>query len=201
MIFGFNTDVHVNDTTYHVQTEDRGAKKPIVDSMIYVGGKIVDRVRTPYDVGTVPQAEIEAMVRNQHRQLVEAIRSGELVPPSAPPPEPTADPSGYGIRLMNPREISMYGQFRFELCVWDRTKAAPAPGASLMLKWLDGTEEFQSLSLQTDENGAAVAWFPEPATPREMTLLVYATGGNTREVAKFRILPNSAASFSEKGET
>ena len=193
MIFGFNTDVHVNDTTYHVQTEDRGAKNPIVDSMIYVGGKIVDRVRTPYDADAVPQAGIEAMVRNQHRQLVEAIRSGELVPPSAPAADPEPDASGYGIRLMNPREISMYGQFRFELCVWDRAKAAPALGASLTLKWLDGNDEFHSLSLQTDENGEAAAWFPEPATPREMTLLVCATGANTREVAKFRILPNQVS--------
>ena len=78
MIFGFNTDVSGKDAVYHVQTEDRGVKNPVIDSIVYVGGEIVDRVRTPYVPQETDQAEIEAMVRNQHRQLVESIRSGSL---------------------------------------------------------------------------------------------------------------------------
>ena len=53
MIFGFNTDVTGKDAVYHVQTEDRGAKHPVIDSIIYVSGRIVDRRQTPYVPGEV----------------------------------------------------------------------------------------------------------------------------------------------------
>src|SRR3990167_6424881 len=69
MIFGFNTDVTGKDAVYHVQTEDRGVRNPVVDSIIYVGGKIVDRRRTPYVPAEATQAQIEEMVRQQHKQL------------------------------------------------------------------------------------------------------------------------------------
>jgi len=48
MIFGFNTDVTGRDGVYHVQTEDRGTKNPVVESVVYVGGKIIAKRRTSY---------------------------------------------------------------------------------------------------------------------------------------------------------
>ena len=80
MIFGFNTDVTGKDAVYHVQTEDRGARNPVVDSIVYVGGKIVDRRRTRYVPEEVTPEQVEKMVRKQHKGLVEAIRTGQFVP-------------------------------------------------------------------------------------------------------------------------
>src|SRR5581483_577150 len=59
MIFGFNTDVPGKDAVYHVQTEDRGAKNPVIESMIYVGGKILGRRRTPYVPSELSREKIE----------------------------------------------------------------------------------------------------------------------------------------------
>jgi len=35
MLFGHNTNVNVGDTTYHVQTEDRGATNALIDTTVY----------------------------------------------------------------------------------------------------------------------------------------------------------------------
>ncbi len=189
MIFGFNTDVHINDVTYHVQTEDRGGKNPVVDSMIYVGGKIVERVRKPYNPEAVTQPEIEAMVRNQHRELLESIRSGTFVASAQTASQPLPPPSGYGLRLMNPDGIAGDGQFRFEFAVWNRTRAEPAQGASLDVRWMPDGEPVREIALQSGDEGEAVACFPIPEGEREITLLVCVQGSEGREIAKFRIRP------------
>ena len=49
MITGFNTDVEHEGVVYHVQTEDKGLKSPLLLSLVYVGGTILASKRTPYD--------------------------------------------------------------------------------------------------------------------------------------------------------
>src|ERR1051325_10263563 len=78
MIFGFNTDVHGKDATYHVQTEDRGVKNPVVDSIVYVGGQVGDRVRTPSSPDRETQQDIKSIFPNHQRELVGAFRSGSF---------------------------------------------------------------------------------------------------------------------------
>ncbi|MCX6615504.1 MAG: hypothetical protein NTZ98_05320, partial [Acidobacteria bacterium] len=95
MIFGYNTDVKSGDTVYHVQTEDRGEKNPVIDSVIYVKGQIIDQRRTPYDPAQTAPERLQEMVKQQHRSLVDAIRGGNYAPPgaeetAAPAPAPAA---------------------------------------------------------------------------------------------------------------
>ena len=40
VITGFNTDVKYRGTVYHVQTEDKGAANPLIETLIYKGGEI-----------------------------------------------------------------------------------------------------------------------------------------------------------------
>lgn len=187
MIFGFNTDVQVNDVTYHVQTEDRGAKNPVIDSMIYVGGKIVERVRTPYSPAATPQEEIETLVRNQHRELVESIRSGVFQPSASRAPEPPPSLTGYGLRLLNQDDIARDGQLQFEFAVWNRAEASPAAGALLDLRWMPEGEPPQKVTLQAGDEGESTACFPIPETARDISLLVCAKGSAGHEIAKYRI--------------
>lgn len=187
MIFGFNTDVQRNDVTYHVQTEDRGAKNPIIDSMIYVGGKIVERVRTPYSPAATPQEEVETLVRNQHRELLESIRSGAFQPSASRAPEPPPTLSGYGLRLLNRDGIARDGQLQFEFSVWNRAEAEPAAGALLDLRWMPEGEPSQKVMLQAGDDGEAIACFPVPETARDISLLVCAKGSAGHEIAKFHV--------------
>lgn len=81
MLTGFNTDIEYAGTTYHVQTEDRGGKNPLIESLIYVGGEILASRRTEYrnllEAGADENA-IRILMERQHRAIVEAIRSGRI---------------------------------------------------------------------------------------------------------------------------
>ena len=192
MIFGFNTDVPGKDATYHVQTEDRGVKNPVVDSIIYVGGKIVDRLRTPYVPVVTTQAEIEAMVRKQHRELVDSIRSGAFAPfPQQPmavaQTAPAMSHPRYTVQLLNQENILRDGQFWFEFSVWDRTEGSPVSGATVDVRWLTAGGEARKETLQTGEYGTAGFDFPVPEGNPEISVVVCAKGPEWREFAKFHL--------------
>ncbi|HSE97279.1 MAG TPA: hypothetical protein VLD57_03345 [Blastocatellia bacterium] len=107
MITGFNTDVPHEGRVYHVQTEDRGKENPVLESLVYVGGTIIAKKRTPYaerlsDGAT--EATIASLLKKQHQVIIAAIKAGrieDLVRHSAkefpvspvipdPPPQPVA---------------------------------------------------------------------------------------------------------------
>ena len=187
MIFGFNTDVPANGKTYHVQTEDRGARNPVVDSIIYLGGKIVDRVRTPYDAAKSTQEQIETLVRNQHRELVESIRDGSFKPPVAGSPTEGSSHGGYGIRLLNPAEIENDGQFSFEIAVWNRTNPGPGYDVDLDVRWLSVNHDVQRYQGKTEKDGRALFSFPASEQGDDTALLICATGSEGRSIVKYRV--------------
>ena len=185
MIFGFNTDVVGKDATYHVRTEDRGAKHPVIDSIIYVSGRIVDRRRTSYVPAEVTQAQIEEMVRKQHKELVEAIRSGTFVPSGdshpADPPAP-----GYTIQLLNGADLYRDDQLYFELAVRENGKNQAPHNVSLELRWVVAGAVSESRTVSLGEDGRAGVAFPIPPDDGEAVLLVWAKGPAGKEFSKFR---------------
>ncbi len=75
---GYNTDIEHNDTTYHIQTEDKGVNNPIIETLVYVGGQILDSKRTEYsDIsGDGDSAEkIQKLMESQHQKLIEKVKS------------------------------------------------------------------------------------------------------------------------------
>ena len=82
MITGFNTDVKVADTVYHVQTEDKGTANPLIESLIYVKGAILDSYRTYYatflNSGNFKEGLLQRILEFQHRQIVGSIRKGKI---------------------------------------------------------------------------------------------------------------------------
>jgi hypothetical protein len=108
MITGFNTDVKHGDTVYHVQTEDKGLKNPLILSLIYVKGTILDAFRIRYQDFLASDRFSEPLLQKilefQHRQIVGAIKrgkyqkgmlledyvEGDFIFPLTSVPEPTA---------------------------------------------------------------------------------------------------------------
>lgn len=82
MITGFNTDVKFGETTYHVQTEDKGESNPLIESLVYMGGQILESFRTSYqeylNSGDFKELTLHKILESQHRQLVMAIRRGQF---------------------------------------------------------------------------------------------------------------------------
>jgi hypothetical protein len=81
MITGFNTDVRYGDTTFHVQTEDKGVGNPIIESLVYHKGAILDSFRTSYreflHSSSYNESTLQKILESQHRQLVIGIKKGQ----------------------------------------------------------------------------------------------------------------------------
>jgi len=81
MITGYNTDVRHNEVVFHVQTEDKGAENPFIESLVYVGGQVLAAKRAGY-ADLIGQARgdrpIVELMERQHRTVIAAIRSGRF---------------------------------------------------------------------------------------------------------------------------
>lgn len=81
MISGFNTDVQHEGHVYHVQTEDCGLDNPAFESLVYIGGTIVAKKRTPYSAqlstGATEDA-IASLLKRQHQVMIAAIKAGRI---------------------------------------------------------------------------------------------------------------------------
>jgi len=81
MIFGFNTDVKQGDTVYHVQSEAR-ENELILQTQVFVRGRCIGKKATSYAEqiarGNFSDQQKEQILRDQHRQLLDAIREGRV---------------------------------------------------------------------------------------------------------------------------
>jgi hypothetical protein len=84
LITGFNTDIKHGNRVFHVQTEDKGAENPCVESLVYVGGEIVASKKTPY-VEQVTNGGgkkvVQELMETQHRKIIAAIQRGRFDAP------------------------------------------------------------------------------------------------------------------------
>jgi len=87
MITGYNTDVRHGNRIFHVQTEDKGVTNPRIETLIYVGGEILDSFRSSYEdlLAMPPLAEsvVQGRMDEQHRAIIRDIKNGkyDLTPP------------------------------------------------------------------------------------------------------------------------
>ncbi|HEY3401697.1 MAG TPA: hypothetical protein VGK03_13805 [Geothrix sp.] len=81
MITGYNTDVRHGNRVYHVQTEDKGLSNPKIETLIYVGGEILDNYRSSYEdlLANPPVTEgaIQGRMDEQHRAVIRDIKNGK----------------------------------------------------------------------------------------------------------------------------
>jgi len=88
VITGYNTDVEYGGRIYHIQTEDKGAENPVLESLIYLGGEILASHRTAYEdllaAGSDPKAVAERL-ETQHQRMVLNVRQGRYDPEGLKP--------------------------------------------------------------------------------------------------------------------
>ena len=81
MIFGFNTDIKQQDTVYHVQSEARESER-LLQTQVFVKGRCIGKRAVAYAAVTAEgddgDPHKEKMLREQHRQVLDAIREGKL---------------------------------------------------------------------------------------------------------------------------
>jgi len=80
MITGFNTDIKHGGKVFHVQTEDKGVNNPKIETLIYVGGQILNSYRFDYSEKIkdgYDEAIITKLMEDQHKRIIRDIKTGK----------------------------------------------------------------------------------------------------------------------------
>jgi hypothetical protein len=199
MIFGFNTDVKVGDTVYHVQSEARKADQ-LLQTQVFVRGRCIGKKATSYaDKLASPDFNddrMHEMLKSQHKTILEAVRESRVeglleksdsVRIAAPGSVPA---NGSELSLTWDNAHSVYKENNLHLLFTVTEAGKPAPGATLISKFLIANSQEPPIFSQatTDENGSAdMKIFLDEAALADAAVLVQATLGEKHATRKFRL--------------
>jgi hypothetical protein len=157
MIFGFNTDVKHGDTIYHVQSEAREGEL-LLQTQVFVRGRCVGKKAVSY-AATAGQAQLgdtqrEQQLREQHRQVLDAIREGRLESIlDHPEPEALAAVKELEVQWLNAESVHADRNLTMQLRVTEGGSAAP--GARLTFRFARREAAPFYTQAVTDGGGAA----------------------------------------------
>src|SRR6267378_312653 len=135
MIFGFNTDVKHGDTIYHVQSEAREGELKL-QTQVFVRGRCIGKKAISY-ASSAGQAQFgdqqkEQQLREQHRQVLDAIREGKLDSVLDSPDSALAGIKELEIQWLNAGSVHANRSLTMQLRVTDG--GAPAASARLIFR-------------------------------------------------------------------
>ena len=208
MLFGHNTNVTVGSVIVHVQTEDRGVNRAVLDTTVHYRGRVLHRRTSKYDdlLPLDPDREQALKIRldEQHATVIEELRSGKLtvqlvlttpvVPAAAPPvPANVAPPQEktLTVEMLNPRTWLSGKRATLYLVVRDKNTGA-APGAALgdarVTARVEGAAEKTEVSTTTGADGHAQLQFDMPRLAAEdAALVIEANSGEARGQLRFQL--------------
>lgn len=190
MIFGFNTDVKVGDTVYHVQSEARTADL-LLQTMIFVRGTCIGKHGSSYaeqiSDRNFSDQMIHELLKEQHRSVVRMVREGRLDEFLRSTAE-IQDTQGTGLVLqwLNADAVTGKQQFSMRLSVTNSGEAAE--GALLTCRLARGDAPIHSQGV-TEEDGTADLHVDLRGLEQdgEHVLLVRAKHGDKSATRQYRI--------------
>lgn len=208
MSSGFNTDVRVGDQIFHVQTEDRGPSHPVIDTAVYQNGRVLLRRSSNYgDFAASAEFSPEGVrqrVEEQHRSIIQELRSGALAAPAAvAESSAAAKPAvsgGMQVQLLNPQSWLSGGKVSLDLEILRRSDHQPWPGAAIAAM-IEGSAMQERHTGTSDDQGRARIQFPLPALGKgDLTLVIFASADGEGDEVRFamrsrdRTKPSGASS-------
>ena len=191
MSSGFNTDVKVGEHVYHVQTEDRGPNHPIIDTVVYQQGRILHRRASNYEQGAdaapFSAEELNRRVEEQHRSVIEALRSGALDAEiaSAEAATQATRPSGIQVQLLNPGSWLSAGKVLLELEVSRKADRQPQSGAAVKAV-IEGALAGGTDTGTSDDQGRVHIQFPLPPLGKgDVALVIQAQADAGKDEIRF----------------
>ena len=191
MIFGFNTDIKHEDTVYHVQSEARESEQ-ILQTQIFVRGRCIGKCAISYAAskagGEFVDQHKEKMLREQHRQVMEAIREGKIdsVLDKRDTPETLATVKELEVEWLNANSVHTGGTLLMVLRVTDG--GAAAEGARLTFRFARPEAPPLYAQVLTDSQGnAEMSVQVEEASLPESSVLVQASYSGRTATRKFRL--------------
>lgn len=180
MIFGFNTDIRHEDTIYHVQSEAREGEH-LLQTQVFVKGRCIGKRAVPYGSSaaegkTTPQNDSqdkdkdrdrdkdrdkdkdkdrEKMLRELHREVLDAIRGGKLdsIFDKRDTPETLAAVKELDLEWTNAGSVHASGALTMQLRVTEG--GATVEGARLTLRFARPDAAPYYAQVLTDAKGSA----------------------------------------------
>ena len=181
MITGHNTDVEYAGRVYHVQTEDKGVENPLIETLVYSKGEILDTRRSSYaDLvasGACSEADVARRIEEQHRRCVRDVCNGRYDPDG---------PRPFGYNIITSRS--------FDEVVSDTLRSSALSGA-LEVEILSEPHFFEGASaeveLQARANGGEA-----PAPSARVRVKLLRTSGKALKLFDGRTGPDGRLSLS-----
>jgi hypothetical protein len=191
MSSGFNTDVRVGELVFHVQTEDRGPSRPVIDTAVYQNGRVLLRRSSNYqDFASSAEFSAEGVrqrVEEQHRAIVQELRAGVIGATAAASPQPEKPKQSVGIQvqLLNPQSWLSAGRVSLDLEILRRCDRQPWPGAAIEAM-IEGSASQDRHTGTSDDQGRARIQFPLPPLGKgDLTLVILASADGDRDEVRF----------------
>lgn len=188
MIFGFNTNVRVGEQLFHVQTEDSGPQRAVIETLVFAQGRVVYRRSSSYQDVIGHEGWLDTLrwkVEEQHGAVLEALRDGTL--PLALP----VQPPGLAVQLLNPASWLAAGTASLEIEVKALPDSTPVPEAEVCV-WLQGASGPLEFLARTNEQGRAVISFPMPRLgPAGTDLIIRASSAAGEDEIRYTLRPKA----------
>jgi len=194
MLFGHNSNVKAGDTTYHVQTEDRGAANALIDTTVYFRGRVLHR-RTNNYFDLLPlnpdhEQALKVRLDEQHRTVVEEIRTGALH--LALPQDDKSASQVLLLELINAKTWLSGKRALLQVAVRNQTNQA-VEGSQVTAR-VEGAAEISEYSAETGPLGNAQFEFDMPRlVGADPALVIEASHGNARGHLRFQLRTKSRA--------
>ena len=195
MLFGHNSNVKAGDTTYHVQTEDRGTTNALIDTTVYFHGRVLHRRTNNYfdllPLNPDTEQALKLRLDEQHHTVVEEIRTGALhlsLPQDENDAARAAAPTSKALllELINAKTWLTGKRALLQVAVRNRTNQA-VQGAKVTAR-VDGAAQISEYSTETGPFGHAQLEFAMPRLAgAEPALVIEATHGNARGHLRFQL--------------
>jgi hypothetical protein len=197
---GTHSTVQVEAQKFDVETEARGGERPVIDTTVYLSGRVIyRRVKSYDDLLAKPGENVEELqerVDSQHRDVLDDLRSGVLrfgetgpAPKLLVPPAPIEFPKGIEVRLLNAGSWLASGTASLNIEVRGRATHKPASGVSVEIVMEGARPEFR-LQAGTDPRGRVSLTFPMPKLSAEGGELVIRAGGAAgRDELRYKLKP------------
>jgi len=202
MIFGFNTDIRHEDTIYHVQSEAREGEH-LLQTQVFVKGRCIGKRAVPYgssaEEGKNPQSnnqdndkdkdkDREKMLRELHREVLDAIRGGKLdsIFDKRDTPETLAAVKELDLEWTNAGSVHASGALTMHLRVTEG--GATVEGARLTLRFARPDAAPYYAQVLTDAKGSAEMNVQvDEKSLAESSVLVQASFGGRTATRKFNL--------------
>jgi hypothetical protein len=189
MIFGFNTDIKHQDTVYHVQSEARESEQ-LLQTQVFVRGRCIGKRAVSYasSEGDTGDPHKEQVLREQHRQMLEAIREGKLdsLLDKRETSETLAAVKELELEWLNSNSVHAGGTLQMHLRVTEGGAAVEGARLTFRLARPDAAPYYAQVL--TDSGGnAEMAFQVDESSLTHSSVLVQASHSGRSVTRKFRL--------------